>query len=652
MYNPVAHLFLRNNLPEILSRFPGKDTSDFEARLYALFSEIYSRFERLYGAKEDFEDQLRALVGIMAQKYLARPKDLKKLDHERELDHGWFLSEKVTGMMLYVDRFNGNLRGVLDKIDYFEELGVNLLHFMPLLECPDEKNDGGYAVSNYRKVRKAFGTNADFKTVSKSLRDKDMLLMIDLVVNHTSDEHQWARKAQKGDPVYQDYYYTFPDRTIPELFERAMPEVFPENAPGNFTYNEAMQRWVMTVFNNYQWDLNYINPAVFIEMLDIILFRANMGVDVFRMDAVAFVWKQMGTDCQNLPEAHVIHQLFKLCSQVVAPGVAFLAEAIVAPNEIVKYFGESKVWSNEHDMAYNATLMALLWNSIATRSANVMKAALRDLPPKPPGTTWINYVRCHDDIGLGFEDRHVSEVGFDPWLHRQFLIRFLTGEFEGSFSKGMPFMQNPETGDARISGSLASLAGLEYGLEQKNALAVRRAIDRINLLHSVILSYGGLPIIYYGDELAMLNDYSFASDPAKSDDNRWVHRPVIDWEQAENRHTKNSAQQEVFSSLKRMIEVRKNSPELADVNNLQLVETGNEHIFAYLRARGDLKTLAIHNFKDTDQAFYPHALLRSLGMQPEHLCDKLTGLKVEPEEGKLILRPHQFFWLSNQHHHE
>ena len=647
MYNPTAHLFLRQNLAEILSQFPGKKTADFESRLYALFNEIYSRLTRLYGHREDFDQHVSALIHTLAQNYIKRPQALKKLDSQREARPEWFRSEQITGMMLYVDRFNKDLKGLNEKLDYFEELGINLLHLMPVLDSPKEKNDGGYAVSNYRKIDKRFGTNADFKNVAKNLRQKDMLLMIDLVVNHTSNEHEWAQKAKAGDTQYQDYYYTFAERTVPDLFERSLPEIFPETSPGNYTYDEDMQRWVMTVFNNYQWDLNYTNPAVFIEMLDTVLYLANMGVDVFRMDAVAFVWKRMGTDSQNLPEAHVIHQLFKLCTQVVAPGVAFLAEAIVAPQEIVKYFGESDTWSNEHDMAYNATLMALLWNSIATHSTNVLKAGMRDQPPKPDGTTWINYIRCHDDIGLGFEDRHISESGFDPYMHRQFLTRFLTGEFEGTFSKGLPFMYNPKNGDARISGSLASLAGLEEGIESNNAWSVKRAVDRINMLHSIILSYGGIPMIYYGDELATLNDYSFAEDPTKSDDNRWMHRPVYNWERAAKRTDPGSLEGQVFKALKNMIAVRKASPELADNNDLELLETENEHVFAYMRGHEEGQTLAIHNFKDEDQLISAHLVLPKLRAQHDRLFDKLSGKRIHLSDGKLVLKPLQFYWLTN-----
>ena len=646
MYNPTAHITLKALETKVFGKENGLRTP-FEQRLIALFSDIYSRFEQLYGQHPSFEPALELLLQKMLAAYKARPKHLLESDAHREANPGWFCNQETTAMMLYVDRFNNDLKGLLEKMDYFEELGVNMLHLMPLFDSPKVKNDGGYAVSNYRQVNARFGTNGDLVEVAKKLKQSNKLLMLDFVVNHTSDEHEWAVKAKAGDRFYQNFYHTFRDRTISLLYEQAMPEVFPESAPGNFTFNKEMNCWVMTVFNEYQWDLNYSNPYVFVEMLDNVLFQANMGVDIFRMDAVAFVWKQMGTSCQNLPQAHIVHQLFKLCSQVVAPGVAFLAEAIVSPEEIVKYFGTSNVWSNEHDMAYNATLMALLWNSLATRNTRVMKASLRDKPKKPKGTTWVNYVRCHDDIGMGFEDRHIAESEYDPAAHRKFLTRFFTGDFEGSFAKGLPFMYNPKTDDARISGSMASLAGLEQALQEGNELGVKRAIARINLLHGIILSYGGIPVIYSGDEIAMLNDYSFLEDESKKDDNRWVHRPKIDWALAEKRKKPDTPQAQVFRTLQHMIALRKSIDEFGDHNNFRLIETSNEHVFAFERSWKGKSTVVIANFKDDGQYVYSHLVFPQTMVNPFGMKDRLSGNQLLIEEGRLHFEPYQLYWLTN-----
>lgn len=352
---------------------------------------------------------------------------LRKSDLAREIRYNWFLNQKWVAMALYCDRFAGDLQGLREKLPYLQELGVNMLHVMPILDCPPDNNDGGYAVRDFRKVDSRYGTTRDVEDLAATLRSREMLLVLDVVVNHTSDEHEWATRARAGEQKYQDYYYLFDDREIPDSYEEGMPEIFPVTAPGNFTWDETMGKWVMTVFNNYQWDLNYRNPAVLTEMLDIILFWANKGADILRLDAVAFLWKKIGSTCQNEREAHLLLRLMKDCCQVTAPGVLFIAEAIVAPSEIAKYFGEDAIYSKECEIAYNAALMALLWDAVATKNANLLNLGVKNMPEKLERATWLNYVRCHDDIGLGFDDRDVELAGYDPILHRAFLVDYFTG---------------------------------------------------------------------------------------------------------------------------------------------------------------------------------------------------------------------------------
>ncbi len=645
MYDPRAHILLKKILSDTSYSIDRED--DFWLRLVANFHDLYYRFEKLYGGVPGFEESLQDLIRVLLRKYEARPAELKSRDRDREEHPGWFLSENITGMMLYVDRFSDDLAGFVPKIPYLQELGISLVHLMPLLQSPRDKNDGGYAVSDYRKIDSRYGTNEDLLKVVAHLHQHNMLVMTDLVINHTSSEHLWAQQARKGDRQYQGYYYTFKERTVPDLFERSMPEIFPTSSPGNFTFSKEMNRWVMTVFHDYQWDLNYTNPTVLIEMVDVLLSQANWGIDIFRLDAVAFIWKQLDTLSQNLPQAHCILQLYKLCVQVVAPGVALLAEAIVAPGEIVKYFGNTTTCSNECDMAYNATMMALLWDSVATHNTKVLHAGLRAMAVKPKGTTWINYARCHDDIGLGYTDQDIHTAGYTPYDHRKFILDFLTGRFKDSFAKGLTFMFNPKNGDARISGSLASLAGLEYALEEKDEQQVEFAIRRIILLHAIMLSYGGIPMLYYGDELATLNDYTFFKEEERQDDNRWVHRPKIDWGRAEQRKKRGTPEHAVFSALKRMIKIRSNTEEWADQNNTQVIETGNEYLFAFTRLGTNASTLMIANFKDKTQIISAN-WVADQNFPLDHLWDKYSGRKVTFKGGNLHLSPYKFLWLTNK----
>lgn len=651
MYEQVSHSLLNNILNHLKPDISEQDLRHFYTRLGANFYGIYNLLESLYGRRADFEQQAQKLVETMARQYIARPADLKQRDIEREHDYNWFLNEQWVGMALYSQGFAGSLKGVQSHLSYFQELGVNLLHIMPIMKCPEGSSDGGYAVSDFRSIDPRVGDLDDLNQLSAEVHQRDMLLVLDVVVNHTSDEHAWAQAARDGDKTYQDYYYTFESRNVPDMFEQSMPEIFPETSPGNFTWDESMQRWVMTVFNDYQWDLNYSNPAVFIEMLDIILFWANQGADILRLDAVAFLWKKIGSVCQNEREAHLILQLMKDCCQVTAPGVAFIAEAIVAPVEVIKYFGEDAVIAKECEIAYNATYMSLLWDAVATKNAKLLNQGIKSLPSKLDRATWLNYIRCHDDIGLGFDDSDIYKIGYDPQTHRRYLIDYYTGNYEGSHARGKPFGQNEKNGDARIAGSLASLVGLEYAIELQDADAIEDATKIILLLHSLIFSFGGIPLIYYGDEIGTLNDESYQSDPGKASDSRWLHRPNIDWEKAARRQSTNTVEFHIFNNLKHMIAVRKEIKVFADFNNRELIDVDNPHLFVFERnslSFDSRNVLVVANFDSRPQSLELSQLRNWLAQPNTVLIDLITGAEPDVFSGALIVPGYSSFWLVEQ----
>jgi amylosucrase len=650
MYEQVSHSLLNQILDELKPDIRKRDLRHFYTRLGANFYAIHSLFHHLYGKREDFVSQMVRLVEVMATRYIKRDSDLKLLDIEREQHHDWFLSQEWVGMALYADGFSDNIEGLRGRLGYLQELGVNMLHVMPILECPTGASDGGYAVSDFRNVDRRIGTLDQVRDLGKAMRQRKMLLTLDVVVNHTSDEHAWAKQACQGSVQHQDYYYIFDNRDVPDMFEETMPEIFPETSPGNFTYDPTMQKWVMTVFNQYQWDLNYSNPAVFIEMLDIILFWANQGADIVRLDAVAFLWKKIGTTCQNEREAHLILQLMKDCSQVTAPGVLFIAEAIVAPVEIIKYFGEDAVIAKECEIAYNATYMALLWEADATKNAKLLDQGIHSLPDKLDRATWLNYVRCHDDIGLGFDDADIVSCGYEPYAHRRFLVDYFTGVFDDSHARGQPFGRNEKTGDARISGSLASLAGLEYAIENEDETAINHSIDTILLLHSMIMSFGGIPLLYYGDEIGTLNDCTFQFDETKAHDNRWMHRPRIDWAKAELHKSHGTIEQRIFDGLKRMIAVRKSTPAFADYNNRTLIPTGNPHLFVFIRNNPFMNNdsvLVVANFDGSPQSLTLSDLSNRGHFEYGQLRDLYSGEAPRQFKDQLVVPPYRFYWLSD-----
>ncbi|TVR31210.1 MAG: alpha-amylase [Spirochaetaceae bacterium] len=618
---------------------------EFFTRLAFHFRDIVQLAYSLYGGRSHLEVWIGRLVDVLYAQHSARPKAARAVDEQRLRDPLWYLSQELVSTMFYVDRFAGDLKGLEQHIDHFCDLGINLVHLMPLLDCPEGANDGGYAVRDYRAVDPRIGTMEQLDSVIDELHKRGILVQLDLVVNHTSDQHQWAVRARGGEQKYRDYFYMYDDRTIPDEFEASMPEVFPESAPGNFTWIPDAERWVMTVFHDYQWDLNYTNPEVFLEMLDVMLFLANRGVDVLRLDAVPYLWKKIGTTGQNLDEAHTILRLFRLCLSVVAPASALMAEAVVQPSEIVRYFGTDDWAGRECEMAYHVSLMVLLWDCIATRSTQLFRRGLAGMPQIPREATWFTYIRCHDDIGLGYADDDIRACGFDPYLHRRFIVDYFTGRYPESRATGAPFMVNPRTGDARISGSAASLLGLEAALDSNDARGVDAAIDRLLLLYSIVCSIGGIPIIYYGDEVGYLNDYSYLDEPDKREDNRWMHRPRIDWNKMARLRDPQTVEGRIYARMQHLLATRKRLAELSALHQAQLLDPANDHVVAYLRYSADHRTLVLANISDVTQ-IVALSILEECGIEPD-VADAISGQPAQLEGDYVVLRPYRFLWLRH-----
>ena len=624
-----------------------KKDKDFFNRLTSNLNDISHLFNDLYHHHPYSGKVWEQLTESLIRNYADRPSSFRKADQKKAAKGKWFLSNDIAGMSLYVDRFAGSIQSMSDKLPYLKELGVNFLHLMPLFESPEGESDGGYAVSDFRKIDSRFGSIEDLKKLRKQMEKENMYLMLDIVLNHTSYHHEWARKAKEGDRDYQDYYYFFDHREMPDAFEQTMPDIFPESSPGSFSYVPEINRWVMTVFHHYQWDLNFRNPVVFREMLDNIFFYANLGVDILRIDAPAFIWKEMGTTCQNLPQAHTLLRLIKLCVEVATPGMALLGEAIVAPKEIMKYFGTADYTARECDFAYNATQMALQWDMLATGDVKVMMAAQHELLQKPYGTSWISYTRCHDDIGLGYDDYMIRQAGFDPYEHRKFLKDFYSGNHPYSSAKGALFSSNPKTGDARISGSLASLCGLEKATSNNSIFEIQTSINKILLMQAHSFFIGGIPMIYYGDEAGYINDYSYLTDPGKSYDNRWMHRPVIDWNKNNRTHLKGSIENHVFTGTQKLLSIRKNLSVISDHKNLIWLTPHNDHIAGFLRHGMESNVFCIFNFSNetTELTWYA---FKEKHLKPTQLLDHWSGVtfNVGHDHEYLMLEPYQFMILE------
>lgn len=613
----------------------------FRLRWQRYSPEMIESLRVVYG--EQTGALVHSLLEAMLQAELARSRELQVLDEQRLLNADWLQRPDVVGYVTYCDRFAGTVNGLVGKVDYLQGLGVKYLHLMPMLKPRPGDSDGGYAVQDYRTLRDDLGTMEDLRALTATLRERGISLVMDLVLNHVAQEHEWAVRARAGEQKYRDYFMIFPDRSEPDEYEQTLPEVFPDFAPGNFTWNDEVQGWVWTTFNAFQWDVNWANPEVFREYLEVIFFLANAGVEVIRLDAIAFIWKVKGTDCQNEPPVHHLTRALRAAARIVAPAIAFKAEAIVGPADLIHYLGTGQHYGKVSDLAYHNSMMVQLWSALAARDTTIFKIALNRFAAKPPTSTWGAYARCHDDIGWAISDEDAASALNNGFDHRFFLSDFYAGVHPGSFAKGLVFQENPVTRDRRISGTLASLAGLEQALDLHDQNRVDDAIKRILLLHSVMMGWGGVPLLYMGDELGTLNDYSFADDPDHAADNRWVHRPMMNWALAQQaQDDPSSPAGRVLAGIKHLVEVRASTPHLHASIESQVVWTPDNRLLITRRDHPLGVMLQVYNFSEAEVRVSLEHLRYHLG--PSSL-ELLTGYDYDLSRHTMTIGGYEALWF-------
>ena len=571
----------------------------FKRRLARHYDELKWLYCELYeGGIGMFEE----LVKAMEQRSRERDRKLKRLDKKREEDPDWYKRNDMVGMMMYTDAFAGTLKGVKEKLDYIEECGVRCLHLMPLLDSPAVNNDGGYAVSDFTKVKESLGTMEDLKDLAEECHRRTISVCLDFVMNHTSEEHEWARRARAGEKEYQDRYFFFDNYEIPAQYEKTCPQVFPTTAPGNFTWLEDAKKYVMTTFYPYQWDLNYRNPVVFNTMVDYLLNLANHGIDVIRVDAVPYIWKELGTSCRNLPQVHTLVRMIRMICEIVCPAVLLLGEVVMEPAKVVPYFGT--VEKPECHMLYNVTTMASIWHTVATGKVSLLKHQMDVINGLPREYVFLNYLRCHDDIGWGLEYDWLRKENMEEVPHKRFLSDYFTGKWPGSMARGELYNDDPSSGDARLCGTTASLCGLEGALETGNQEAEEKAVAFDQMLHAFMMTLSGIPMLYSGDEIGQLNDYSYRNDPAKAADSRYVHRGKFHWEMAAKRTEKGTVQQRLFSGIRRLEEIRKKLPVFLNAAAVRTADTGDPAVLCLIRELDGEKLAAIFNFSGEEKTAY------------------------------------------------
>lgn len=602
----------------------------FAQRMEKHQDELRWLYMELYGNDAMYAE----LCEQMHDYYLKRSTELKKRDIKKEKNPDWFKEKEMLGMMLYIDNFAGNLKGVEKKLAYLKECNVNCLHLMPFLDTPKGKSDGGYAVADFRKVRPDLGTMKDLARLTEKCHENGMNVCMDFVMNHTSEEHEWAKRARAGEGEYMSRYFFYDNGDIPARYEETVPQVFPTTAPGNFTWLPEIGHYVLTTFYPYQWDLNYRNPRVFNEMMYNFLFLANQGMDIIRIDAVPYIWKELGTSCRNLKEVHTVVRMMRMIAEIVCPSVILLGEVVMEPEKVVPYFGT--VEKPECHMLYNVTTMATTWNSIATRDIRLLKKQMDIVSRLPKQYTFLNYLRCHDDIGWGLDFDTMKQWGMEEPSHKRYLNDYFTGKIADSISRGELYNDDPVTQDARFCGTTASMCGIEAAGFEGNAEKMQTAIQEDLMLHAYMLTQSGIPMLYSGDELGQVNDYSYKEDAEKVSDSRYLHRGIFQWILADKRKDLSTVQGQLFQMLNRLEQIRRQENVFSQEAEVYTYDVHNDSILGILREYKGERFIALFNFSENEQTAW---------MQEEGIFRNLVnGEIVEVKDP--VLKGYEFVWMK------
>ncbi len=602
----------------------------FQKRMEKHHDELRWLYMELY----QNDDMFGELCGQLYEYDAQRSEELKERDALREKEPGWYKKNDLLGMMLYIDNFAGNIKGVEEKLDYLQQCQVNYIHLMPFLNTTKGRSDGGYAVSDFRKVQPELGTMEDLESLTKACHKKGMNVCMDFVMNHTSEDHEWARRARQGDGEYMSRYFFYKDYSIPSQYEKTVPQVFPTTAPGNFTWLPDAGHFVMTTFYPYQWDLNYKNPRVFNEMVYNFLYLANQGIDIMRIDAVPYIWKELNTPCRNLQQVHTIVRMMRMICEIVCPGVLLLGEVVMEPEKVAPYFGT--VDKPECHMLYNVTTMATTWNCVATRDVRLLKLQMDIVNRLPKEYVFLNYLRCHDDIGWGLDYVWLMQFGIGEVSHKKYLNDFLTGQYPDSFARGELYNSDPASGDARLCGTTASLCGIEKAAYERNEAALEQAVQLDLMLHAYMLTQSGIPVIYSGDEIGQENDYSYHKDPDRCADSRYLHRGRFQWDMAQKRTEKGSVQEKLFQGIGKLERIRKSTDVFSTDADVWTIDTWNDSVLGIIRANKKEKLIALFNFSEYAKPVH----LDEGGGQ---YTDLISGQKVE--ESGLEIPGYGAYWL-------
>lgn len=580
-----------------------------------------------------------------------RPPPLQEWDLSRS--PRWHTGSEAVAYVAYADLFTRDfgagppLRELAARLPYLADLGVTVLHLLPIQKS---SGDAGFAVDDYTQVDPRFGTMDDLEDLCRQAHARGISILLDFVLNHTSDLHPWAEAAKRGDPRYREFYVW--DETGTGAPWPGVPDIFPDFAPGHWDWVPEQGKYVWSTFYKRQprkdgprtgacaqWDLNYANPNVLFAMVDTALQLLNKGVDGLRLDAVPFLWKEPGTACVSHPKVHDLLRVLRILVESVAPGAVLLAEANDQLAGLTEYFGTGPFRGRETHLAYAFPLMPCLWYASAKADTTPLQAVMARMPQLPENASWLVFDEVHDEVSLE------TIAGLFPGPRGAALNRELFAHFTAE-GRGEPFRFDParqEYGQG-VSGTRWSLLDGARAEADGDLHGVEDAIKRVLLHEAFKAAAGGMPLIYAGSEVGLANDPSYRQDPVKAPDTRFLKRTVYPRAAAERAYREGTKEARLFAGVKRILAARKVEPAFRGTRTI-LLDTPEAALLGFVRPARDGDVYCFFNF---GPARWQVSVQTGADSDPESpLKDLLTGLEVLPDQ-PLELEGLSFRWLKEQ----
>lgn len=577
--------------------------TEFKGDWESLYVQRYNRhideLKWLYMELYSNESMLSELCYQIHNFFIERDEGLKNRDVTRENNPDWYRKSKMTGMALYIDHFADTIKGVEQSIEHLQKCNINYVHFMPFFETTRYRTDDQYAITDFRKTMEKIGKIEDLCHLTKLCHEKSINVSVDFIMNRTSNEHEWAKKAMHGDVEYMNRYVTKTD-------------------------------------HSYEWDLNYKNPRVLNEMMYNYMFIANLGTDLIQINEIEDIWKGESQNCSKVSQIHTIARIMRIISEIVCPGVLLLGNVKNDMKNAITYFGEDE--KPEFHMVYQKTFMNEVWNSVATRNVKLLQTKLDVINKYPKEYVFVNYLRNHEKLNWNLDyDFLYKNQKINQKMHREYLNEYFLGRTGYSNSRGEVENNSDNSEKICFCGTTASMCGLEKAIDENNKKEINQAIKLEIMLYAYLFIQSGIPVIYSGDEIGQMNDYSYKENRDKMRDIQNVCRGKFDWSKAVKVVDEYSIEGKIMRGLNKIQVVKNRENTFCQIADVRVVDTKNNSVICIAREFAGEKILGIFNFSE-------HEKIVNIDEEEGIYEDLLSGKKMKVK--CLQMQGYDFYYLK------